>query len=95
MSQMSERYGIGGLAEARAYMSHPVLGPRLIEGVKTILTQGSSSAESILGEVDALKFRSCLTLFSQAAPSVQVLSSALHCFFASELDPKTLSLLHA
>lgn len=92
-SSMSQKYGISGLAEAQAYMDHPVLGSRLVECVQVLLGHRGASAEAILGRIDALKFRSCLTLFLRAAPNEQVFIDALQCFFAGTPDPQTESLL--
>lgn len=94
-SEISERYGISGISEARAYLEHPVLGQRLVECVKAILSHKMVPVESILGDVDALKFRSCLTLFSKAEPSSQLFLSALQQCFGGKPDPKTLELLGA
>ena len=67
-SPMAWRYGLAGLDEARGYLAHPLLGPRLLEGVAALNAHEGLSATAILGEVDALKLRSCLTLFMQVAP---------------------------
>lgn len=65
-------YGIENLAEARAYLSHPVLGPRLIEAAQAVAAHEGLSAEEIMGPVDALKLRSSATLFLCAgAPGMQ------------------------
>src|SRR5260221_255344 len=66
-SAMAQRYGIADLAEARAYAQHPVLGERLRENLQLLLTQRDLEAEDMLGEIDALKLRSCATLFAEAA----------------------------
>jgi uncharacterized protein (DUF1810 family) len=66
-SAMADFYGIGGLSEARAYLAHPLLGPRLRECVAAVLSHaGERTAEQMLGAVDALKLRSCLALFAEA-----------------------------
>jgi uncharacterized protein (DUF1810 family) len=65
-SAMSERYGIGSLDEARAYLAHPVLGPRLRECVDLVMSHEGLPLEHILGGVDAMKFLSCVELFSEA-----------------------------
>lgn len=92
-SEMAQRFGISGIEEARAYMAHPVLGPRLVSVVEAILTHKDSSAEAILGTIDARKFQSCLTLFSMVAPQVPAFHDALHQFFSDERDASTLNLL--
>jgi uncharacterized protein (DUF1810 family) len=94
LSPMSERYGLSGVAEARAYLAHPVLGQRLRECIEAMLAHRGASAESILGQLDALKFRSCLTLFAQAG-HVPVVATALQQFFAGRQDARTLQLLDA
>jgi uncharacterized protein (DUF1810 family) len=92
-STTAQHYGLETLAEAAAYWEHPVLGPRLRECIQTILQVKDKSATAILGEIDALKFRSCLTLFREAAPTNQDIRSALARFYAGEPDPITLHLL--
>jgi uncharacterized protein (DUF1810 family) len=92
-SATSQRYGISGLAEAATYLAHPVLGPRLLEAIQAMLDNGPVPAATILGELDAVKFRSCLTLFSLAAPAEPLFAAALtHCF-AGKPDPATLELV--
>lgn len=65
-SQRSEFYGIGSLDEARAYLAHPVLGPRLKECVDLVMSHEGVPLEDILGGVDAMKFLSCVELFGDA-----------------------------
>lgn len=65
-SQRSEFYGVGSLDEARAYLAHPVLGPRLKECVELVLSHEGVPLEDILGGVDAMKFLSCVELFGDA-----------------------------
>lgn len=90
---MSYEYGIADLTEARAYIQHPILGPRLRECVAAICSHKTRSAATILGEIDALKFRSCLTLFAAVDEEDQLFQQALSQFFAGQPDPKTLELL--
>lgn len=92
-SPMSVRYAIGSLAEAKAYLDHPVLGARLRECVAAMNAHEESSASRILGEIDALKFRSCLTLFSQAGGSERVFRDALNKYFGGQADAATLAIL--
>lgn len=66
-SAMSRRYAIASLEEARAYLEHPVLGPRLVECARALLDHEGLSAREILGEIDAVKLRSSMTLFANAA----------------------------
>src|SRR4029079_17380362 len=68
-SSTSVHYAIASLEEARAYLDHPVLGPRLRDGAQLVLDADASSAAAIVGELDALKLRSSMTLFHRAAPA--------------------------
>ena len=92
-SPMAQEFGISGIEEAAVYIAHPVLGPRLINMVEAMLSHKTSSAEAILGSIDARKFQSCLTLFSSAAPQAPFLDDALQQFFSGERDAVTLKLL--
>jgi uncharacterized protein (DUF1810 family) len=92
-SATSQRYGLAGLAEAAAYVAHPVLGPRLFAAVHAMLDNGAVPAATILGELDAMKFRSCLTLFSLAAPAEPLFAAALTHYFDGKPDPATLELV--
>lgn len=92
-SPMAIRYAIGSVDEARAYLADPVLGARLVEGVGAMLTHAGKSAEAILGGIDALKFRSCLTLFEAAADDCFPFTAALTVFYDGERDARTLELL--
>jgi uncharacterized protein (DUF1810 family) len=66
-SEMSRRYAIGSLEEARAYLEHPVLGTRLVECSQALLGHENLSAEEIMGRIDAVKLRSSMTLFARTA----------------------------
>lgn len=92
-SPTARLYGIGSLAEARAYAQHPVLGPRLRACVELLLAHRGRSALQILGSPDDLKLRSSLTLFAHAAPGDAVFARALAQFFGGAGDPLTLDLL--
>lgn len=94
-SAMAREFGLAGRQEAADYMAHPVLGPRLVECVKAILRHPDRSAVEILGEVDAVKFRSCLTLFIEVAPLEPVFASALKTFYGGSPDEETLRLLRS
>lgn len=92
-SAMSVRYALSGISEARAYLEHPILGSRLKETVAILLSHNSSAAQ-ILGDVDAKKFRSCLTVFNLAANKAEPLFQyALDKFFSGVQDPATLAIL--
>ena len=95
VSAMSQTYGLAGLEEARAFAAHPVLGPRLRECVQAVLEHRGRSAEAVLGSVDALKFRSCLTLFSRAVPDETIFLQGLRQCFAAQADQRTLQRLGA
>ena len=94
-SSNSEFYGLVSLAEARAYLNHPLLGQRLKEATAVLLVHRSQNVTSILGEIDALKFKSCLTLFSLADPSEPLFNDALEYFFSGKRDEHTIELLKA
>jgi uncharacterized protein (DUF1810 family) len=92
-SAMAQRYGIASLAEARAYLAHPVLGPRLRECCTLMLAvPPPRSAHEILGSPDDLKFRSCLTLFSLADPADDLFRRGLDRFYEGRPDPRTIAL---
>ena len=88
-SPASRTYAISSLDEARAYLAHPVLGARLIECATILARVPGRSAEQILGEVDALKLRSCVTLFMHAAPEEPVFGQVLDRYFDGIPDPAT------
>jgi uncharacterized protein (DUF1810 family) len=92
-SPMAMRFGIASLEEARAYLAHPVLGPRLKECVRLALRIEGSSINDIFGSPDDLKFRSCVTLFHCAAPQDTLFEDALRKYFGGRPDPRTLQLL--
>ncbi|MEJ8839188.1 DUF1810 domain-containing protein [Ramlibacter sp. AN1133] len=91
-SSTAQFYGIASLDEARAYLAHPVLGPRLRECCALMLAVPGKSAHEILGSPDDVKFRSCLTLFSLAAPEEAVFRQGLARFYGGEPDPRTVAL---
>lgn len=92
-SAMAWEYGLDGRNEAMAYAAHPLLGPRLLQCVQALLQHEDRSAAQILGEVDALKLRSCLTLFAEVAPHEPCFAQALQRFYGGQVDPATLRLL--
>jgi uncharacterized protein (DUF1810 family) len=91
-SPTAQRYAIGSLAEAQAYLAHPVLGPRLRECAR-VVAETARDPESVFGPVDALKLRSCMTLFARAAPDEPVFSAVLDRHYGGEPDPATVRLL--
>lgn len=92
-SQTARRYALSGLEEAKAYLAHPVLGPRLRECVRAVLKHPERSPHEIFGSPDDMKFRSCLTLFAAAAPDEPLFDDALRTFYDGERDARTLRLL--
>jgi uncharacterized protein (DUF1810 family) len=86
-------YAISSLEEARAYLAHPVLGPRLLECSRALLDAEGASAEEILGEIDAMKLRSSMTLFARAAPEERLFGSVLKRFFDGADDEATVQSL--
>ncbi|RZI57063.1 MAG: DUF1810 domain-containing protein [Rubrivivax sp.] len=93
VSSTAQFYGIESLDEAIAYLDHDVLGPRLRECVALMNTHRNKTAEQILGSVDAMKFRSSLTLFAKASGDEAVFIEALDRYFGGEPDQRTLDLL--
>ena len=93
LSAMSQRYAISGLAEARAYLQHPVLGTRLVECATVLAATDGKSAAEILGAVDAMKLRSSMTLFAAAAPDQPAFSAVLTKYFGGSPDEATLARL--
>src|SRR5579871_5427813 len=94
-SWMAKLYGITSLDEARAYLAHEVLGPRLIACTVTAAAVEGRSAEEIFGHPDVLKFQSSLTLFAEAAPQLDVFRAALEKFYAGERDERSIAMLGA
>lgn len=92
-SAMAQAYALASLDEAREYLAHPVLGPRLRACAAALLTHPDHSAEEILGGVDALKLRSSMTLFARAAPDEPAFAAVLATFYAGEPDERTEALL--
>jgi uncharacterized protein (DUF1810 family) len=89
-SPMSQAYAIHSLEEARAYLAHPVLGPRLHECCEALLAAPSGdTAEQILGGIDALKLRSSMTLFARADPGDPLFAALLDRFYGGEPDAET------
>ncbi len=84
-------YGLSGLDEARAYLAHPVLGPRLAEMAQSCAALQGLTAREVFGAPDDLKLRSCLTLFEAAAPDQPVFAAALEALCDGERDARTLA----
>lgn len=92
-SETARRYAIRGLDEARAYLEHPVLGPRLVDCADAVLAVQGRSAREIFGAPDDLKLLSCATLFAEASPEGSVFRQVLEVYFGGEADGRTLALL--
>lgn len=92
-SATSRKYAITSLAEARAYLEHDVLGPRLLECAQALTMHAGRSAEDILGGIDARKLQSSMTLFLRAAPGETVFKTVLAQFFDGQPDEATDALL--
>jgi len=96
LSPISQRFAIQSLDEATAYLDHPILGPRLIECTQLLLAAPNKPAKpirEILGTPDDLKFRSSMTLFAHANPTLRIFADALAAHFNSHPDDLTLSIL--
>ncbi|HEY2258809.1 MAG TPA: DUF1810 domain-containing protein [Solirubrobacteraceae bacterium] len=88
-SPVARRYAISSLDEARDYLAHPVLGPRLLECARILTEQGGRTAEEVFGSVDAQKLQSSMTLFSLAAPDQPVFRTVLDKYFGGKMDSGT------
>lgn len=92
-SAMAQRYAIADLAEARAYLAHPILGSRLRQCTEAVLAIEGKTAHAIFGSPDDLKFRSSMTLFAAANPADNIFRAALEQYFGGQADPLTLNKL--
>ncbi len=88
-SPMAQTYAIRDLREAHDYLAHPVLGERLRQCVHILLALPTDDPEAVLGDIDALKLRSSMTLFGLAAPEEPVFAQVLEKFYRGEPDPNT------
>ncbi|MBD2119412.1 DUF1810 domain-containing protein [Trichocoleus sp. FACHB-262] len=92
-SATSKQYAIKSVAEAKAYLSHPILGPRLIACGEAALNVEGRTAHEIFGSPDDMKLKSCATLFAYVSPEGSVFEQVLNKFFQGDRDQKTLDLL--
>jgi uncharacterized protein (DUF1810 family) len=92
-SPTARAYALSGLDEARAYLAHPVLGPRLREAAQLAAAVPAGGASEVFGYPDDLKLRSSMTLFARAAPEEPVFTAVLDRYFDGDPDPRTLDLL--
>ncbi|OGA12757.1 MAG: calpastatin [Betaproteobacteria bacterium RIFCSPLOWO2_02_FULL_63_19] len=93
VSSISKKYAIKSADEARAYLDHPVLGPRLLECAEAVVRIEGRTAEEIFGSPDDLKLRSCATLFACILPQASVFDRLIEKFYRGERDGKTQQLL--
>jgi uncharacterized protein (DUF1810 family) len=94
-SVTSQTFALSSLAEAAAYLAHPVLGQRLRECAAVLASVEGRSVDDIFGHPDDLKFHSSMTLFARAAPQEPVFAACLQKYFGGQPDPQTLSRLRA
>jgi uncharacterized protein (DUF1810 family) len=92
-SPTAQHYAIKSLDEAKAYLAHPILGGRLHESLKALQLLEPTSAEAVFGSLDAMKFRSSLTLFAEADGGDPIIEGALDRWFGGQKDETTLQLL--
>jgi uncharacterized protein (DUF1810 family) len=93
MSPTSQRYAIGSLAEASAYLAHPVLGPRLLECADAVLALRDRSALEVFGAPDDMKLRSSATLFAAVSPAGSAFHRIVEQYFGGDLDDRTRALI--
>ena len=92
-SSIANRFGIAGADEARAYLAHPVLGPRLEECTTLVNRVAGISIDDIFGFPDTVKFRSSMTLFAHVSTGSNVFVDALEKYYGGQPDPLTLEML--
>lgn len=93
ISPISQNYGISSLDEARAYLAHPILRSHLIEITEALLQHKDKMAFEILGTIDAIKVRSCMTLFDRIEPN-SIFAETLAAFYNNERDELTINLIN-
>ena len=94
-SAMSARYSIRSEDEARAYLAHPILGPRVVECAEAVLAIKNRSARDIMGSPDDWKLRSSATLFAEVSEPGSVFERVVKQYYSSDPDSKTLEILRA
>jgi uncharacterized protein (DUF1810 family) len=92
-SSTSKHYAIKNIEEAKAYLDHPILGPRLLACAEAVVQVEGRSATDIFGSPDDLKLKSCATLFACVSPRGSVFERLLEKYYGGERDEKTLLLL--
>ena len=93
LSERSKFYGLGNIAEAQAFLDHPVLGKNLITISSALLQLATQNATAVMGQPDDMKLHSCITLFAQLPQSDPVFQKVLDKYFGGTYDPKTMALL--
>jgi uncharacterized protein (DUF1810 family) len=88
-SPAARHFAVGSLDEARAYLGHPVLGPRLVECAGIVAATEGRTAEQVFGPVDAMKLRSSMTLFHRADPEQPAFAAVLEKYFGGQADVET------
>ncbi len=92
-SSMAQQYAIQSVAEAHAYLDHPILGPRLIACCEAAVAVEGRSATEVFGSPDDMKLRSCATLFASITPADSIFERLLARYYGGERDAKTLQLI--
>jgi uncharacterized protein (DUF1810 family) len=92
-SSMANKFGIDSADEARAYLAHPVLGPRLVECASLVNSVEGISVDEIFGYPDTMKFRSSMTLFAHVSTGGNVFADALEKYYGGQPDPLTVEML--
>jgi uncharacterized protein (DUF1810 family) len=92
-SSMAQRYAIADAGEAAAYLAHPLLGARLVEAAEALLAHRGRDIVRILGDIDAMKLRSSMTLFDRVADDDAPFADVLAAFYDGQRDDATLALL--
>lgn len=92
-SATSRTYSIAGLDEARAYIHHALLGPRLVECTQLVLELKGRPAKAVFGSPDDMKFRSCMTLFALADPDTACFQDAVNRYYSGQVDDRTIAIL--
>ena len=93
-SFMANMYGISGLAEAKAYLAHPVLSRRLYELCGELLKHKDKTALEIFGDIDEMKLKSSMTLFALTSEDYTIFDEVLESFFGGEMDEVTVKLIN-
>lgn len=94
-SHRADYYGLSGADEARRFLAHPLLGPRLVDAMERLMPHRGDAPERILGPVDAVKLQSCATLFAAVARDPRPFTAVLDAFFAGKRCAETLAMLEA